>query len=364
MASWSIVIAGCIDNGQPKIALEYFERMQDETVKPNYVTLVSVLKACANLAFLKEGQFIHNSVIVDGTWVELNVESALIDMYTKCSQIEDAYHVFQYSVKKDVVLWTAMISGYAQQGLNEEALELFGRMLSSGIEANMVTFVSVLCACAGLAAIKQGTYIHEQICKVGLDVNVDVCAALINMYSKCGLLEDSRRIFDMMPMRSIISWSTMVTAYAQHGHGKEALKLVDEMQQRNMKLDHVSFVVVIAACNNEGLVHEASHLIDLMYKDHTFVPSTKHYACMADALGRAGQLKGAEIMLKNMPFQPNAISWRSFVGAWKNHEGLKLVDNMAEHLIDFEPQSADDFVLLSNVYCAAAGSEDQGKAPL
>eukprot|EP00250_Pteridium_aquilinum_P012083 c2049_g1_i1 orf=191-1276(+) len=356
VVSWSMMIAGCVENGQPKIALEYFKQMQDEMVRPNYVTLISVLKACAHLAFLKEGQLVHVYIIEDDILVELNVISALIDMYSKCGQIGDAYQVFHSSATKDVVLWTAMISGYVQQGFNEEALELFAKMLISGVEANMVTFVSVLCACACMVAIKQGTHIHEQICKSGLDTSVEVCAALTNMYSKCGLLEDARRIFDLMPAHSVITWTTMVTAYAQHGHGKEALQLVDEMRQKNMKLDHVSLVGVIAACNNEGLVHEASHLVDSMCKDYGFVPSTKHYACMADALGRAGQLKEAESMLKSMPFQPNAVSWRSYLGAWKNHEGSKPAEVFA-----FEPRSADDFVLLSNVYCAAAEREEYNK---
>jgi pentatricopeptide repeat protein len=146
----------------------------------------------------------------------------------------------------------------------------------------------------------------------------------------------------------------MVVAYAQHGFGKEALELVHKMYRTEMELDHIGFIGVLAACNNSGLVNEALELFELMQERYHLAPSTKHYVCMIDAFGRAGQIEEADNFVTKMPLQPNSVSRRALLGACRNHEKMNLTDHVANQVLYFEPQEADDFVLLGNIFGADA----------
>ena len=358
VASWSMVIAGFVECGLIKVAVEYFKKMQIEMVKPNDVTYISILKACANMKCLKDGQIIHNTVVEDEFWGENFVASALIDMYCRCDQITDAFHVFNSSAIKDVVLWTAMIGGCVQQGCNEEALELFDEMQINGVKPNEITFVTLLSACSSLIHLERGAQIHQEICKNGLNSSMEIGTSLILMYSNYGQLEEARCVLERLPSWSLIAYTAMVVAYAQHGYGKEALELVHKMHRREMKLDHISFIGILTACNNAGLVNEAVELFELMQEYYNLSPSTKHYTCMVDAFGRAGQIEQADNLVTKMPLQPNFISRRALLSACKNHEKMDLSDHVAKQVLYFEPQEAEDFVLLANIYSANADKDD------
>eukprot|EP01018_Ginkgo_biloba_P013574 Gb_33693 [translate_table: standard] len=390
--SWTAMISGYAQNGLGEEALKLFQQMNLTGMNANAKTFVSVLTACANLTSLGEGIEIHEKIIRSGFQTDVFVGNALIDMYAKCRSIENAHdsfdkmhnrnvvswtamitgyaqngHVdealklFQKMPERNVISWTAMIAGYAQNGHSEEALKLFGQMQLEGMKPNSKTFASVLPACANLAALEQGKDIHDELVRCGFQSDVFVGNALVDMYAKCGSIENARHVFDTMPQRDVVSWTSMISGYAMHGCGKEALKLFRQMQHSGTKPDHVTLVGVLSACCHAGLVDEGWQYFDWMSQYHHITPTMEHYGCMVDLLGRAGRLDEAEDFINKMPIKPDANVWGSLLGACRLHNNIELGVCVAEHLFELDPNNGAPYVLLSNTYATAGRWDDLEK---
>ncbi|XP_057835649.2 pentatricopeptide repeat-containing protein At5g66520 isoform X2 [Cryptomeria japonica] len=412
---WNVIIRACAKNGLCRESLELYHQMQEHGVRPNEFTFPSVVKACAellaleegkgcsSLLALKEGKGIHDQIVRFGLCSNIFIGAALIDMYVKLGSLEDARHVFDKIPHKDVVSWTALIAGYAQNGgdatealvlfhqmqqdgvvsdpiaamsalhacsrlgnleqgyaqngYGTEALEMFDQMKMTEVEPNSSTMVSVLLACAHLGALQQGKQFHDYIIRSGFDSSVLVGTSLVDMYCKCGRVDIARQVFDKMPERNVISWSAMIAGYGMHGLGEDAVALFSQMQQTDLKPDHVTFVSLLSACSHAGLVKEGWQFFECMRRDYCILPVEKHYACMVDLLGRAGCLDEAKELIREMPLKPNAGVWGALLGACRIHGDIKLGELAAEHLFELEPQNSGVFILLSNIY-AAAGKWD------
>eukprot|EP01018_Ginkgo_biloba_P006709 Gb_15874 [translate_table: standard] len=359
--SWNAMISGYEHNGYANEALKLFNQMQMANVKPNLVTMVSVLSACTHLGALQQGKLIHGVTIRNGYELDVFVGSALIDMYAKCGSIEIACLVFDNMSKRNVVTWSSMIAGYTQNGHANKALMLFNQMHLADVKPNSITMVSVLSACAHLGALLQGEWIHDYIIRSGFEFDVSVGTALIDMYAKCGSIENARQCFNKMAKRDVVSWSAMIAGYGIHGYGKDALALFSQMQQTGMKPNHITFISVLSACSHAGLVDEGWQYFDCMTRDYSIQPMMKHYACMVDLLGRAGHLDKAHDFIKRMPIEPDAGVWGALLGACRIHRNFKLGECVAEHLFDLEPRNIGYYVLLSNIYAVAGRWDDVAK---
>eukprot|EP01018_Ginkgo_biloba_P007965 Gb_22613 [translate_table: standard] len=353
VVSWTAMIVGLAQHGQGEKAVQLFGRMQQEGTKPNEFTFATVLSACGNLAALEQGKQLHAHIIRTGFESFLSAANSLAAMYVKCGSINDARHVFDKMVARDVVSWTAIIMGYVQDGHGEEALKLYLQMRQSGMYPNEFTFASVLSACANLAVLQQGKQVHTHIIKAGCESDVSVKSALVTTYSKCGSIEDGRQMFDKMLKGDVVSWTAMIAGYAQHGYGIEALQLFEQMQQAGVKPDSITFISVLSACTSARLVDEGHHYFNSMSQDHYIAPRVEHYACMVDLLGRAGRLDDAEHFIKKMPFKPNAVVWGALLGACRVHGNIELGKRAAEFLFELKPECTGTHVLLANINAAA-----------
>eukprot|EP01018_Ginkgo_biloba_P030661 Gb_29995 [translate_table: standard] len=363
LVSWNVMIAAYTQNGHANEALILFHQMQLTDIKPNQVTVVTVLPACANLAALQEGKDIHDYIIKSGFDLDASIGSALITMYAKCRHMQIACHVFDNITNRDVVSWNAMIAGYVQHGLANEALSLFHQMqMGDGdVKPDSVTMVSVLPACALLAALQKGKWIHAYIIKIGSELDVSVGTALIDMYAKCGSVELAFQLFDKMYERDVVSWNAMIAGYGMNGHGEDALALFSQMQQAGLKPDHVTFVCVLSACSHSGLVDEGWQYFECMTQDYCITPRMEHYACMVDLLGRVGHLNEAHTLIKNMPFEPGNSVWGALLFACRIHCNLDLGKHVAEQLLDLQPKNVGTYVLLSSIYASARRWDDVAK---
>eukprot|EP01018_Ginkgo_biloba_P019081 Gb_13190 [translate_table: standard] len=384
VVTWTAMISGYAQNGQDGEALKLFRQMQLAGVKANLKTFASVLPACANLAALGQGMELHKEIIRSGSQPDVFVESALVDMYSKCGsieeasilfgkmsqrnavswtsmivgyeqngQVDEALKIFQKMPQRDVVSWNAMIAGYTRNGQGEEALEFFRQMQLAGMKPDCKTLASVLPACANLAALEQGKEIHVEITRRGFQSNIFVANALIDMYAKCGSIENARDVFDKIQKRDVVSWNAMITGYAMHGYGKEALKLFQAMQHSGMNPDHVTLVCVLSACCHAGLVDEGQQYFDCMSQIYHITPAMEHYSIMVDLLGRAGRLDEAQDFINKMPIKPDATVWGCLLGACRIHKNIGLGERVAECLFELNPKDASPYVLLSNIYAAA-----------
>eukprot|EP01018_Ginkgo_biloba_P031529 Gb_16954 [translate_table: standard] len=359
--SWNAMIAGYAQSQHGSKALELFFQMQDAGVKPNRSTFASVMRACACISALGYGKQVHALVVKTGHESDIFVGSAVVDMYSNCSRVEDAWDMFHRMPTRNVVSWTSMITGYAQNGHSVNAISLFSQMQLEGIKADNFTLTSILSACASLSTLQQGKQIHACIIRSGYDSDVSASNALIDMYAKCGLIEDSCVVFSNMCNLDVTSWNAMIAGFAQHGHGEKALQLFEQMLEVGMKPNQITFVLVLKACSHAGLVVEGRHYFVSMSQEHDINPSSEHYSCMVDLLGRAGCLDEAENFINKMPTEPNAAVWGALLGACRIHNNPKLGEHAAECLLELAPQNDGTYVLLSNIYAAAGRWDDVAK---
>ncbi|CAM6054309.1 unnamed protein product [Sphagnum tenellum] len=337
VVTWTAMIFGFVKCQQGQKALELFQQMQHEGVQPNSVTFVGVLNACASVVALEEG--------------------SLVDMYAKCGSIEDAWRVFNKMPSRDVVTWTTMMLGHLKCGQGQEALELFRQMQKEGVQPNSVTFVGLLNACASVAALEEGRCAHEQILQSEWHSNIFVRNSLVDMYGKCGSMEDAQRVFNNMPLHDVVSWNAILGGCAMHGHGKEALRHFELMCEEGVKPNDITFVCLLSACGHAGLVDEGLRCFTSMSTVYKISAKLEHYTCMVDLLGRSGRLQEAENMIQALPFRPDGALWMALLGACRIHANVEMGERIAKRVLELEPENALGYVLLSNIY-AAAGKRD------
>ncbi|XP_058105881.1 pentatricopeptide repeat-containing protein At4g13650 [Magnolia sinica] len=353
VVSWTALIAGYAQHEYCIEALRLFEEMQTRGIRSDNIGLASALSACAGIQALNQGLQIHAQSFVSGYSMDLSIGNSLVNLYARCGRIKDAYSAFDTIEAKDEISWNGLISGFAQSGHCEEALQVFARMNQSGVGANLFTYGSAISASANIADVKQGKQIHAQLIKTGYDSEIEGGNVLITLYSKCGIIEDAKREFSVMSERNEVSWNAMITGYSQHGFGSEALKLFEQMKQHGLKPNHVTFVGVLSACSHVGLVAEGLLYFKCMSEEHSILPRPEHYACVVDILGRAGLLDQARKFIEEMPIDPDAMVWRTLLSACRVHRKMEIGELAARHLLELEPHDSATYVLLSNIYAVA-----------
>ncbi|PIA62828.1 hypothetical protein AQUCO_00200682v1 [Aquilegia coerulea] len=349
--TWSSMIACYAQVGKPTEALKLFHKMIENGFQPNSVTMVGALQACSAASKLGEGKKIHELARQKNIELERSVCTALIDMYMKCSRLDDAIDLFRRSPQKDVVLWSVLISGCAQNGQANMSLQIFNSMLSSGCLPDSVTMVKVLMACSELVILRQALCYHGHIIASGFDDKVYVGAALIDLYSKCGCLNDSVKVFEGMSEKDVVVWSAMIAGYGIHGLGREAIRTFSQMIETSVvKPNSVTFLSVLSACSHAGLFDEGIDIFNRMVREYDIEPNSEHYSIVVDLLGRTGKLDEAMCLIDQMPMAPGPHVWGALLGACKIHGNVKMGEIAAKHLLRLDPEHAGYYFLLSNIY--------------
>jgi pentatricopeptide repeat protein len=325
---WSALILGHVKYGQGQKALELFRQMQQEGVHLDAVTYVGVLNACASIKALEEGRRAHEHIIQSGCESDAFVGSSLIDMYAKCGSMEEASRVFNKLPSRAVVCWTAMIFGHVKCGEGHKALELFQKMLQEGVQPDAVTYVGMLNACASIKALEEGRHAHEQIIQSGCESDAFVGSSLIDMYAKCGSMEEASRVFNKLPSRAVVCWTAMIFGHVKCGEGHKALELFQKMQQEGVQPDAVTYVGMLNACASimaleEGRrVHE--QIIQSGCESDVFVGSS-----LVDMYAKCGSMEDVCKVFNSMPSH-DVFSWNALLGGFAMHGQGK------EALVHFE----------------------------
>nr|KYP35789.1 hypothetical protein KK1_043161 [Cajanus cajan] len=353
-------------------------------VRPNAFTLSSLLKACT----LHPGRAVHSHAFKLGLASDLYVSTGLVDAYArggdvvsaqklfdtmpqkslvsstamltcyaKHGMLREARLLFEEMEVKDVVCWNVMIDGYAQHGYPNESLLLFRRMMGMKVRPNEITLVAVLSSCGQLGALESGKWVHSYVENngVGVRVNVRVGTALVDMYCKCGSLEDARKVFDVIEGKDVVAWNSMIMGYGIHGFSDEALRLFHEMCCVGVKLkpSDITFVAVLTACAHAGLVRKGWEVFDLMKDRYKMEPKIEHYGCMVNLLGRAGRVIEAYDLVRSMEVEPDPVLWGTLLWACRVHNDVSLGEEIAEFLVSNDLASSGTYVILSNMYAAA-----------
>ncbi|KAK3419278.1 hypothetical protein EUGRSUZ_J01306 [Eucalyptus grandis] len=358
VVSWNSLITCYEQNGPASEALEVFVSMMDCGFDIDEVTLASVVSACASLSALKEGMQIQAHVVkcdkfrndvVLGNALGYSVSHLHGKWVCKGSKS-------QRLMEKNVVSWNALIAGYTQNGENEEAFGLFRLLKREAIVLTHYAFGNLLNACANLADLQLGLQAHAHVLKhrfrfqSGEESDIFVGNSLIDMYFKCGAVEDGLWVFKNMLERDKVSWNAIIVGYTQNGYGIKALEIFRKMLVSGKRADCVTMIRVLCACSHAGLVEEGCHYFKRMIEEYGLAPVKDHYTCMVDLLNRSGCLSEAKDLIEAMPMQADAVVWGSLLAACKVHKDIMLGKHIAEKLLEIDPSNSGPYVLLSNMY--------------
>ncbi|CAK8543057.1 unnamed protein product [Lathyrus sativus] len=352
LVSWNSIIAAYEQNNDPNTALRFFKGMQLVGIWPDLLTVVSLTSIFSQLSDQRVSRSIHGFVMRRG-WIEKDVVigNALVNMYAKLGDMNYAHTVFDQLPSKDVISWNTLITGYTQNGLASEAIDAYNMMEEcKNIIPNQGTWVSIIPAYSHVGALQQGMKIHGRLIRNSLYLDVFVATCLIDMYGKCGKLEDAMSLFYEIPQETSVPWNAIISSLGVHGHGEEALQLFKDMLAEGVEADHITFVSLLSACSHSGLVDEGQKCFDIMQKEYGIKPSLKHYGCMVDLLGRAGYLEKAYDLVKNMPVQPDASIWGALLSACRIHGNAELGTLASHRLLEVDSENVGYYVLLSNIY--------------
>lgn len=355
------------ESDSPGPALPLLPRMLAAGLWPDTHTYPFLLKACAKLLYGRHGEVVHGRAVHDGLAVgSVFVQNSLLHLYAACGLFERAHQLFEGMLDRNLVTWNTIINGFAINGRPNEALTLYRDMMmprplstegqpavQGPVEPDGFTMVSLLSACAELGALALGRRVHVYLWKVGLDANSHVGNALIDLYAKCGTIGDARKVFDEMShSRTAVSWTSLIVGLAVNGFGKEALGLFGDMGRAGLAPTEITFVGVLYACSHCGLVDDGFRYFERMRMDYGIAPKIEHFGCMVDLLGRAGLVDRAYRFILGMPMEPNAVVWRTLLGACAMHKRTDLGEAAWARLEQLDPGHSGDYVLLSNLYAS------------
>ncbi|XP_020104884.1 pentatricopeptide repeat-containing protein At5g65570 [Ananas comosus] len=346
------LIVGYTQNGEDGAAIMLFADIIGGGIKPNEFTFASVLIACGNLRELMKGKSIHGVIVKLGLEFRNSSQTSLLSMYSKCGLVDDSLKVFERIVNPSMVTWTAVIGCLVCNRREEHALSVLRDMIRGSVGLNAFTLSTALRGCSSLALFEQGKQIHAYATKIGLDGNLYVGAALIDTYGKCGRVRMARSVFDDLPSRDLVSVNTMISSYAQNGHSLEALRMFDSMKGLGLEPNDATFIGVLSACSNAGLVEEGRQLFSLLGNSYTFGPSPDHYARMVDLLGRVGRLEEAEALVSEAK-TPDKVLWRTLLSACKLHGKVDIAKRAATKVLELDPEDDATYILLSNIYASS-----------
>ncbi|ONK68369.1 uncharacterized protein A4U43_C05F10710 [Asparagus officinalis] len=398
-----------------KEAISIYRMMHERGVHPNNFTLSSVLKACSLLKAISEGEQIHAHSTKLGFSSSPYVVTTLLDMYSKfgykqetkhlfrttpeknvavCNtmiayyakvgDLETAKSVFDEMVHRDSISWSIMISsyadngnmsaareifdqnpeknikswnclmvGYSRNGRWSDCIQLFNEMASSHMRANHVTMTTMMSACSQLGALKVGRQFHGILYKSCIEIDTFVYNSLVDMYGKCGAIREAYQVFTELPIKDVVSYNVMICGFVNHGYGEDALKLVPEMQEKDIQPDRVTFIGILNACSQTGHLELCQYYFNCMRSNYGVERSVDHYACMVDLFGRAGFIEEAYNLVKTMSVEPHAGVWGALLHACVTYCHVEIGEIAANELFRIEPENPGNYVLLSNIYARA-----------
>ncbi|XP_008797358.2 putative pentatricopeptide repeat-containing protein At3g11460, mitochondrial [Phoenix dactylifera] len=314
---WNTLLRGYADSGPCEEVPVLYKQMHRMGLSPDHFTFPFVVRSCAVISALREGKEVHCNAIKTGFDSNAFLQSALVTMYSQNGEISDSELVFSEMTSRNIVSWTAMIAGYAQNCLLGKAVRVFQRMLASGTQPNDVTLASVLPALKGLECLHSGESIHGYMIKRGLDSHVSLMNALIAMYGKCGSIKVARFLFNRMPVRSLVSWNTMIAAYEQSGDGMQAVKLFRGMLTEKATFNSVTLVSVISACSSLGAL-ETGEWVHKLAKSRGLESDVIVGNALSNMYAKCGNVDSAREIFEKLPWR-GVVSWSAMIGACAAH---------------------------------------------
>ncbi|XP_058103508.1 putative pentatricopeptide repeat-containing protein At5g59200, chloroplastic [Magnolia sinica] len=387
---WNAVIKGLVNLNSHQEALIFYSRMLARGSEPDRLTFPFTLKACSKLLAAEEGEALHGQILKLGFGSDVYTQTSLLDFYGSCNDISAACHVFNRMPERDVVSWnaivaccvrcglmelgkelfeempvknvsswTTMIGGFVHIGSTREALALFHRMQMDGVKPDKMTIVTVLSAVADLGMLDFGKWVHDYVKKNEIEINAFVGTALIDMYAKCGSIQEARIVFDGISLKTISCYNAMIMGLAIHALGEEAISVFREAERMGIGIDNVTMIAILSACRHSGLVEEGVRFFNSMKEGFGIEAKMEHYRCMVDLLGRAGWFDEAMEMVESIEADSIALGTLAF--ACQIHGNVGLGEKLMSTISMLDPSDCGLLVLKSKLYAADGKWEEAAK---
>lgn len=424
VVSWNSLISGYIRSGQFRRALQLFVQLENSDLSADSYSFTAALSACGQLSTVQMGRSVHSKIVKHGVECSTFVANCLIDMYGKCGYVDEAMNVFQSIVEKDIISWNSVlaanarnakleqalaifrqiphpdtishnelihgiaqfglmedaiallsempnpnssswnsiVTGYVNRGRGREAMEFFSKMHTSGVRMDEFTFSSILSGIASLSIIVWGSLAHCCALKSGLDGYVVVGSALIDMYCKCGHMEEAERLFHSLPEKNLVTWNAVISGYAHNGNSRKVSELFERLKEtRGLKADEITFLNVLSACwHGRVPVRIAKQYLEMMIVDYMIDPMPEHCSLIVRLMGREGDVTNAEKTINELGFGSCGLVWKTLLGACVDCGNIEVAEVAAKKVMELECDNEFVYVMMSNVYACNEKWEDVG----
>uniref|UniRef100_A0A2C9USH3 GDT1 family protein n=1 Tax=Manihot esculenta TaxID=3983 RepID=A0A2C9USH3_MANES len=345
VTSWNTIIDGLMKNGFERTSLELLYKMLESGHMFNAVTFSIALNLVSCLSLLELGKQIHGQVLRLVLHNNGFIRNSLLGMYCKCGKMEEASMTLRTIPVRiscddslaDVVSWSSMISGYVRNGEYEIAFQTFRFMVNEHVVVDKFTLTSIVSACASKGILELGMQVHAHIQKIGHKVDAHLYSSLIDMYAKCGSLNDAIKIFKQINDLNVVLWTSMISGFGLHGQGHEAIELFECMMNEGIIPNEITFIGVLIACNHAGLLEEGCKYFELMQKVY-------------DLYGRSGRLNEAKEFIQENGISHVSAVLKSFLSSCRLHKNVEMGNWASERLLKLEQSDAGSYILLSNMY--------------
>ncbi|KAH7420556.1 hypothetical protein KP509_13G012100 [Ceratopteris richardii] len=364
VVSWTAILAAYVVQSQGEKVLELYKEMQKDGIRPDQQTLVIALQGCCLVAdkeefslvdgqavkheALKIGRNLHEEIRLRRFESNVFVASSLVMMYGKCGGIADAEHAFGRLTHVDNIAWNSMLSAYLDQGQGKKGIELFRRMLEEGACVDEVTFVCVLQACSDTGEVELCRDINFCIISVGCQLNT-LFTSLTHAYGSCAQMSDARAICDTSCRPDTVLYSALIAGFCREGNSAACFEIFERMHFACIFPDQVIFLCLFSTCSHNGLVNEGLNLFNMMSANHHVQIGAKHIVSLFDLLGRAGDFKRLEGILRKLPVQTDGAVWLCLLAACRNHGNAEMGKFAFDYAVKLQPTEAGAYVLMSNI---------------
>ncbi|MCD7466527.1 hypothetical protein HAX54_003331 [Datura stramonium] len=343
--SWNAIIIAYSNNEFPVEVVNIYNQMVLERVKPDSSTFTVALKACTILQDLEKGEEIWKKVVEFGYENDVFVGSSVLNLYAKCGKMDKAEAIFEKMQRRDIVCWTTMITGFVHSGKGREAVDLYQRMQREGMVGDSVVMLGLMQASANIADIKLGSSVHGHIIRRALPMDVNMLTSLVDMYAKNGQLEIATRIFREIPCRNTVTWSALISGYAQNGFAVNALELLIEMQLLGFTPDVAALISALLACSDIGSLRLGRSIHG--YVARKVIMDQVLSTALIDMYAKCGLIYCARALYDRISFK-DLICWNTIIACYGIHghgrEALSLFQQMKNKI---EPDHATFAALLS-----------------
>ena len=337
LITWSCILGFYSRHGRAADALRIYKEMICTGLSPNQVTILSALQACSATGNIAEARILHQHALRQGFELKEALGTALIDAYMKCSCIKEAEIVFSMMPSVDLVSMSAMLGGYSHNGHPNKSVEIFRQMMAVGLPPDAVAMAKLLSACSQMGLFRQVICFHSFLLRSGFGQQPFVVAALVDFYSKCGIIDDAVSVFAEVEVKDCAIWTAMIGGLGMNGLGRVSLKVFEKMIESSVDPTELTFASLLSACSHSGLLQEGMNIFREMDSVYGVTPGIDHMTIMVDLLGRGGELSEALKLVEKMQNACcliNLHAWKAFLAGCRSHGHIEASQMALQMMYD------------------------------